>query len=710
MKATRGWSVAVVLAGLAIGLLYASPFLGDAIRHGLSWPVRLAGEGPSLTTYGRWWVLPPHRYLVDGFAGDFPTFYNYLSDALLNAVAVPFGWAPMTVQAVLYGPLLGALFFWLNHATVRAVTGDRWTALLASLIVSLGGDSGLPHLLPGVDTGALDRSLHVPFHTLSLGTAQSLGWLLFLPCLALLHLARERFTVARAAGFGACTGLLFHAHTLTFLNVAFAQLAYLTVVNASDLGGKKRRIWAAGIGAIALAFVARAATGASLTSGVLVAFGAAALAVDFLVDEDRRLYLWGYGTAALVVAPYALALLRDLAGASRIEERANPAAVAPPLVLAFFAPLVLAAGLAIAYPPAPGMRRWLFSVLGATAFLAVNHLWSWGNHPYRFAIHLLFPLAVLAALGLRHAPRAAALPLALWISGGLVANVAGFARGPRLYVSARPVFPTTARFLMDVREATGAAGPGARILNPPEFFYPFGLTQNALLLNYSRVPGFIPDYRYLLSRERYFNRLGLFCFLFPGFPAFDYHLDRRACTETLEPPPDLLVLHETRLRAAILPAYGIAFAAASGPPFGLYLAEAQTRYGWPTVAEGDERRRLVRVGPPDLPGLAAFTRATDDGRSVGFRNEVAGPHVVVLGGRGLDQRAPRILVDGQVLAGRHEGSWAVLRGQFLAGDHRLDLPPPGLDRDGERDVLFFAAVVHERWAREYLELPTGFPE
>ncbi|PYQ21076.1 MAG: hypothetical protein DMF79_08940, partial [Acidobacteria bacterium] len=127
MKATRGWSVAVLLAGLAIGLLYASPFLGDAIRHGLSWPVRLAGEGPSLTTYGRWWVLPPHRYLADGFAGDFPTFYNYLSDALLNAVAVPFGWAPMTVQAVLYGPLLGALFFWLNHATVRAVTGDRWT-------------------------------------------------------------------------------------------------------------------------------------------------------------------------------------------------------------------------------------------------------------------------------------------------------------------------------------------------------------------------------------------------------------------------------------------------------------------------------------------------------------------------------------------------------------------------------------------------------
>ena len=710
MRTPRGRSLPVLLAGLAIGLLYASPFLGDAIRHGLSWPVRLAGEGPSLTTYGRWWILPPHRYLADGFSGDFPTFYNYLSDALLNALAVPFDWAPMTVQAVLYGPLLGALFFWLNHAAVRAVTGDRWTAFLASLIVSLGGDSGLPHLLPGVDTEVLDRTLHVPFHTLSLGTAQSLGWLLFLPCLALLHLGRERFTVARAAGFGACTGLLFHAHTLTFLNVAFAQLVYLTVVNAGELVGKKRRLWAAGIGAIVLAFAARAALGGPLTSGVLVVFGAAALATDFLFDEHRRLYLWGYGTAVLVSAPYALALVRDLAGASRIEEQGNPAAVAPLLVLAFFAPLVLAAACAIAYAPEAGVQRWLFSVLGATAFLAVNHLWSWGNHPYRFAIDLLFPLAVLAALGLRHAPRAAALPLALWIFGGLVANVAGFARGPRLYVSAPPVLPTTARFLKDVRDTTAAAGPSARILNPPEFFYPFGLTQNALLFNYARVPGFIPDYRYLLSRERYFNRLGLFCFLFPGFPAFDHHLDRRACTETLEPPPGFLAMREPRLRAAILPAYGIAFAAASGPPFGPYLAEAQTRYGWPTLAEGDERRRLVRVGPPDLPGLAAFTRATDEGRSVGFRTAAAGPHVVVLGGRGLDRRAPRVLVDGQELAGRREGNWAVLRGQILAGDHRLDLPPPGLDRDGERDVLFFAAVVHARWAEEYLGLPTSLPE
>jgi len=53
------------------------------------------------------------------------------------------------------------------------------------------------------------------------------------------------------------------------------------------------------------------------------------------------------------------------------------------------------------------------SLLAATAFLAINHLWHWGNHPYRYAIHMLFPLAILAALGLRHAPRPLAALLGL---------------------------------------------------------------------------------------------------------------------------------------------------------------------------------------------------------------------------------------------------------------------------------------------------------
>jgi hypothetical protein len=36
----------------------------------------------------------------------------------------------------------------------------------------------------------------------------------------------------------------------------------------------------------------------------------------------------------------------------------------------------------------------------STGFLAPNHLWHWFNHPYRFAIHMIFPLGILAALWL----------------------------------------------------------------------------------------------------------------------------------------------------------------------------------------------------------------------------------------------------------------------------------------------------------------------
>jgi hypothetical protein len=340
------------------------------------------------------------------------------------------------------------------------------------------------------------------------------------------------------------------------------------------------------------------------------------------------------------------------------------------------------------------------SILGATLLLSQNHLWNWGNHPYRFAIHLLFPLALLAVLGLRDAARGARAALGIWILGLLAFDAGRFASGHRLYANATPVQTATGDFLRRTRTAATGAG-GESILNPPEFRYPQGLTQSALLLNYSPLPGFIPDYRYLLARQRYFNRLGVFCFLFPAYPAFDYHLDRRACDEPLDPPAGMLSIREPRLRAAILPVYGIAFAAASGPPFGEQLAASQAAYGWATVAEGDERRRLVRTGPPRLPGLAVFARGSVDGRAAPFTTSEAGPHLLVLGGRALDRRAPRVLVDGREATGRREGNWALLHDELGAGEHRIELPAPGIDRDGERDVLYFLAIVHASWASRY---------
>jgi len=696
-----------LVIGISLGLLHSSPFLPTVLARGLDWPIRLYGEAASLSTYGKWWVLPPHRFLTDAFSGEFPTFYNYASDALLNALAALGDWPPMTIQAVLYGPLLSALFFWGNAASIGAVTRDRRVGLVGALLLSLTGGSGLTGLGPREGLG-LVQILHVPFHTLSLGTGQSLGWVLLLPSLALLHLARQGFTRRRAVAFGLVTGLLVHVHTLTFVNVAVAQLAYLTLTTARERPRPPGlRAWAVAVALLGVGFAVRAAL-RPFSFTALAAFGLAALVLNFLVDRQRPLYLWGYGTAAVVALPYGLALGRNLSGLSAIAEGSNALAVGPADLALFFAPQLLGALLACRGGVPSPVLTFFSSFFVATAGLALNHLWNWGNHPYRFAIHLLFPLAGLAAWGLIHGPRWPARLLAAWLSVLGASNVAGFLTGPRLYVNASIASPEARLFLETVRSVTAATSPQTRLLNAPEVSYPQGVTQSAVLLNYSRRPGFVPDYRYLLSRERYYNRLGLFCFLFPEFPAYDPHLDRRACEEPLEPPPDLVVIREPRLRSSILPAYGISLAAASGYPFGEILAAAEPGYGWARVADAGRRRRLVRVGPPALPGLARLLSASEErgGLVLTFDVERGGPHVAVLGGRSLDRRVLRVLVDGRASPGeQRRGNWIVLRAALDPGRHELQLERAGRDRDGETDVLYFAAIVHTDDVGAYLAVP-----
>ena len=128
-------------------------------------------------------------------------------------------------------------------------------------------------------------------------------------------------------------------------------------------------------------------------------------------------------------------------------------------------------------------------------------------------------------------------------------------------------------------------------------------------MNYSRLRTFVPDYRHVLWRERYYNRVGLFCFLFPGYPNDDYPFGRRACDETLDPEPELVTIRDPRLRTAILPVYRIGFAAGLGKPFSSHLEAAGPRYGWPVV---------TRAGNGILAahgrGAPARPRATHPGR------------------------------------------------------------------------------------------------
>ncbi len=712
MKRPSGFTMAAGVCAALIGLLYLSPVLKDVLRTGLDWPIWIDHpEGLIHTNTGKWLVAPPHRHFVDGNTGEFPIYYPSLFDTLLNVVGRLVGAPVMTVQAVLFGPPLGSAFLFLNYLSLGAVLKDRRVALVASLILSLGGNSSFVDRPEPVSGLPLNAIFHVPFYAISLGTAQSLGWVLLLPTLSLCTLAYRDFSRSRALGAGLLLGALFHAHTLTFVNVAAVELVFLILANGLGRPHDRRfRAWLVVLGVLGGAFVGLVASQPAISFASLAALGTLALAATFVIDPNKRFYLWSYLPAALVAFPYVLVLVRHPGPLAVMQggwEHVQMMTVGLAGFALFFAAYLLGAATGWWRTRDRSLRVWLGAMLIATAFLAINHLWHWGNHPYRYAIHLLFPLAILTALGLRDAPRPAVVVLGIWLGAIGLFDATSFALGRPGTVRFRVAEAERARFLETVRTVTrNEAGGGQRLLPPVEFTYPRGLVQAAMVMNYSRIPAFIPDYRHVLWPERYHNRMGLFCFLFPGIPNEDYPFGWRACDEKLDPDPQRLTIREPRLKTQVLPLYRIGFAAAPGKPFSSHVKEAAALYGWPVVAETDSAA-LVRTETAALPGVARLTAEGSTGGTLAIRvePESAGAHVVILGGRSLARRAPRIVLDGRPLeGGRRDRSWSVFEAELAAGAHRLELPALETGPDPEADYLYFAAVVERAALSRYVDL------
>ena len=707
-------SIAATACAALVSLLYLSPVAGLVARRGLDWPIYINHpEGLCDTSLGKWLAMSPHRPLVDGSSGEFPVYYQSLSDTLASVIAELGGWPAMTAQAAIYAPALGFAFLLANYASLAAVLRDRRTALWAALLVSLGGnasfwsrtepDSGLP----------LGLVLHVPFHALPLATAQSLGWVLFLPCLALTHLAYRRFSRGRAVALGALLGALFYAHTLTFVNVGAAQLAYFVLANGLEEPRRRGyRLWLGGLGAVAAAFVAATVARPAASFGAVVALGGVALALTFAYDSRKRFYLWTYATAAATALPYALLLARHARAVAAIQEGwsvVQMMAVSLAGFLLFFSAYLCAAALGLLRYRDRATLTWLGAITLATGFLAINHLWHWSNHPYRFAIHMIFPLGILAALGLRHGPRPLTAALGIWLAAVCGWNAWRFAAGPRDFANFVAAEPPRAAFLSAVRAATAPEeGSGHRILNPPEIGYPRGVIQSAMLMNYSRLRGFVPDYRHVLWPARYENRMGVFCFLFPGYPNADHPFDRHACDEPLDPDPGVVEILEPRLRTGILPVYGITFAGAPAKPFATAVKAASERYGWPILAQADNAA-LARATVAPLPGVARVAGAEADGGTLRIRLEVerTGGQWLVVGGRRLAERAPALALGGRPLGEcRRDARWAVCAVEAAAGPLVLEIPSHEEGTDPEADYLYFLALVHRDEAARYLRLPS----
>jgi hypothetical protein len=377
--------------------------------------------------------------------------------------------------------------------------------------------------------------------------------------------------------------------------------------------------------------------------------------------------------------------------------------------LLFFSAYLCAGGVALLrYRDRPTLT-WLAAILLSTGFLALNHFWHWFNHPYRFAIHMIFPLGILAALGLRHSSRPVAAALGIWLAAICGWNAYRFAAGPRDFANFVAAEPGRAAFLSTVRRVTAAdEGSGRRILNPPEIGYPRGVIQSAMLMNYSRIPGFVPDYRHVLWPSRYDNRMAVFCFLFPGYPNADHPFGRHACDQPLDPDPALVELLDARLRTGILPVYGITLAGAPAKPFATAVKAASARYGWPLLAQADNAA-LARTTVAVLPGAARVTGAGSRDGTLTIRMEIerAGPQLLILGGRQLAERAPTLLLGGQPLVDcRRDANWAVCTTEAGVGALPLELPSHEAGADPEADYLYFLALVHRDEAARYVRLPS----
>ncbi len=297
---------------------------------------------------------------------------------------------------------------------------DRWAALWASLLISLGGNSTFFDRLDPVSGLPLDTVLHVPFQVLSLGTAQSLGWLLFLPCLCLTHLAYRR----SSAGLAIASGVLLGAP----LPLAHAHVRQRRGRTARLPRPGERCRAAAGSPIRCLAGSAWASRRPSsspwsrrmprLSFAHVVALGAVALGATFLVDPHKRFYLWSYAAAGVVALPYLLELARHTRELALVQDAwasVQMMAVGLTGCLLFFAAYLVSAVVALLRYRERDVLVWLSALLVATGFLALNQYWHWYNHPYRFTIDLIFPLAILAALALRHGPpiaRVGARPVA----------------------------------------------------------------------------------------------------------------------------------------------------------------------------------------------------------------------------------------------------------------------------------------------------------
>ena len=516
---------------LAIGLMlavYIRFFLNDYFScTGCSpyfWSV--IDEFVSLTTNGKW--SSSGTMLSDAFSGAFPVYYNYMSDTLMTFLAGRLGVPPFHFSAIHYGPALGVLMTLVNYVSVYAVTRSIFVAALATIIITFMGDGILTDWMlslygyEGQEITYVKATIHVPVTALPSGTNAVLGLVLILPVLSVIFLAERNGSVVLFAAGGALLGLLFQAHTLTFMFVMSALCVFLMgSALVQDRPSPIGRYWMPS--ALLITFLLPALgvfTGFTLVHFAVLWMAWLGLSMLTWRDLVNRLAL---GLAALAVCvPYfhQLALLGQSIPLNLISDGTFRVVILAVLMLPHWIALALLLLNVRRYAtrvPDPLLLVWLGAIILPTFALSKGELFGFINHQYRFAIFLFWPLAITTALFIRYAPpgklRIAAGVIGIWIVLSVIKQFLALSPVPVLNgiaeLAGRSFFyrglANADAQQMQVLNAVAniEPRPGARLLLPLDHDYPQQYADNAIVLGLSAVPAFVPDYRYVGWQDLY---------------------------------------------------------------------------------------------------------------------------------------------------------------------------------------------------------------
>lgn len=660
---------ALVLACLfAFVCLFIYIFAGPQITdfwHGNADSVRHI-ESVSLSLYGRFHGA---ALVTDAYSGEFPTYYNFLSDWLINLIADVTAFPPFEVQAVIYVPLLVTLLFLGAYLSVRALDVERNVALFTALLVVGAGETPFVHYLYPIlerfsGLSQASGNLIPPAESMGVASSQDLGWVLFLPVLSSLYCAKKGDRGVVNFFAGALLGVCCLAHTLTFLQLATTVSVYVAVDGIVSLirAGRIRNAIVR-VGAIvivtALMVVRGEMVGLSMLS-FMIFWSCCFLASLIDTRSVRFTAFYGVG-AAIVASPYALQIWQLSLQPGRFEQVDSYARVSTTEFILFH--LVYIASVIIVLLNARRLGRpdrliWLTVMLLVSVAMGLG-TFGLNSHAYRFWTNAIIPFALFAGFSLivpsspsRKIVSGLLVPLLLI---GVVRDLWGVryplpqAIGQTVgsvesYSGARSLPPGAPALLDRLREQTAALPSGSRLLVPPEYEYPQQAYRDGLMLAVSSVPGFIPDPRYILWQDLYADRVAVFCSLFPAFPQFDMHTKARLCNETPKQlAPGHLDLIDVRAAPDVLGLYRIKLLALlQGAPADAVMEQAQ-RLGlkpiydgsggmlWDTTSKSDRDRLSFGAAIYSEPDLSIPVVAPQTGR-----------YIVVLAGRAIATRVRQI--------------------------------------------------------------------